>query len=81
MGCKAGADDPQSRGQVAAVGGNTADSSAEGMASAEDAAVQVAAAQCADPQHSLAGMQPSLAVVAVVLQRSQHCKLEAVSQT
>lgn len=81
MGCKAGADTPQSQGRVPAGGGNTAGSSAAGTASAEDAAVQAAAAQCAVPQHSLAGMQLSLAALVVVLQRSQHCRLGAVSQT
>lgn len=81
MSCKAAADHPQSQGQVPAAGGNTAGSSAADMASAEDAAVQAAAALCADPQHSLAGMQPSPAVVVVVLQHSWHCRLEAVDQT
>lgn len=81
MGCKAAADHPQSPGQVPAAGGNTADSSAADMASADDAAVQAAAALCEDPQHSLAGMQPSLAVVLVVLQHSWHCRLGAMGPT
>ena len=82
MGCKAVADHPQSQGQVPAAGGNTAGSSAADMASAEDAAVQAAAVLCADPQHSLAGMQPSLAVVvAEVQQHSWRCRLEGVDQT
>lgn len=81
MGCKEVADTQQSQGGVPAEGGNTAGSSAAGMASAEDAAVQAVAAQCADPQHSLAGMQLSLAEVVGVLQHSQQCRLGAVSQT
>lgn len=81
MGCTVVADHPQSQGQVPAAGGSTAGSSAADMASAADAAVQAAAALCADPQHSLAGMQPSLAVGLVVLRHSWHCRLEAVDQT
>ena len=81
MGCKEMADTQQSQGQVPAEGGNTADSSAAGRASAEGAAVQAVAVQCADPQHSLAGMQLSLAEVVGRVPHSQHCRLGAARQT